>query len=132
MPLVYDSLGQLTPHQRPNWKPGKQQQEQEQEQQQPQQEPTATATTAHGGRDYAYIIMEKEMNKKTTMGRKRDNYLTERIMRHDPEILDNLPEPYMMLIDDEIHVLTPAINILAKEKDCRALSITLEPMENTW
>ena len=54
------------------------------------------------------------------MGKKT---FTEQIIEGKPGVLDNLPEPYLFLVDrGDIYRLTQAVNILATKKGYRVVN----------
>jgi hypothetical protein len=51
-------------------------------------------------------------------------YLTEVIVEGKASVLDNLSEPYLILLDNELGRLNQAVNIVAVQKGYRVLSVS--------
>jgi hypothetical protein len=56
-------------------------------------------------------------------------YLTELIIEGKASVLDNLPEPYLFLGDDELDRLLHAVNIVAVKKGYRVVS---QSLNSSW
>ncbi len=51
-------------------------------------------------------------------------YLTEVIVEGKASVLDNLSEPYLIFLDNELGRLNQAVNIVAVQKGYRVLSVS--------
>jgi hypothetical protein len=59
-------------------------------------------------------------------------YLTELIIEGKPSVMDNLPEPYIFLVDKELKRLQEAVNILATEKGYRVINQSVTPVQYVY